>query len=335
MPHPDLKNKSQFTCTPARGSDAQMGWRRRNNPGETLKCPSKAIRGQIQHAHHRCQQTNHDRVCKASFVQHRHQLSGWKPRGRKTHGACGASRRGVINRGLDFPWESLHCGTIPSSRFCPSLGSSGRRFLYTPSSHSPTQAPRVPHTHVFSWGPFPARGPHGTRLSLEEEAETERAAVRERDAEGQLSLPQQSQSIQWGESRRTTCPKATPCVLAPSGACSVPRPAASPWPALPPRAAGRHQLGDQPDHLDTSVSPPANPLHRLGTSAFSSLHRAWQGLTDGPLRFSLFGALGGDGRRRRLGQDPESSIWDEPVLSAHQLWALGKTAVSGPQSPPL
>lgn len=94
----------------------------------------------------------------------------WYPR--KTHGACGASRRGVINRGLDFPWESLHCGTIPSSRFCPSLGSSGRRFLYTPSFHSPTQAPRVPHTHVFSWGPFPARGPHGTRLSLEEEAET-------------------------------------------------------------------------------------------------------------------------------------------------------------------
>lgn len=175
MPHPDLKNKSQFTCTPARGSDAQMGWRQRNNPGETLKHhsgPSKAIRGQIQHVHHRCQQTNHDRVCKASFVRHRHQLSGWKPRGRKTHGACGASRRGVINRGLDFPWESLHCGTIPSSRFCPSLGSSGRRFLYTPSSHSPTQAPRVPHTHVFSWGPFPARGPHGTRLSLEEEAET-------------------------------------------------------------------------------------------------------------------------------------------------------------------
>lgn len=82
MPHPDLKNKSQFTCTPARGSDAQMGWRRRNNSGETLKCPSKAIRGQIQQAHHRCQQTNHDRVCKASFVQHRHQLSGWKPRGR-------------------------------------------------------------------------------------------------------------------------------------------------------------------------------------------------------------------------------------------------------------
>lgn len=108
-----------------------------------------------------------DRFSKASLATGRHrpqllrletqtpgppQDSKEDPRGRQVRDITGQFRASA--------YASLH-------RHQPPEPSGMHTFHSLYPFHRPSRAPQDTHTHIFSWRPFPARGPHGTRLSLE------------------------------------------------------------------------------------------------------------------------------------------------------------------------